>query len=277
MHRLETTPFREAPRPAPHAVACALACAVILLFAAWGAACDGSGATSTSRFATPVGDSRPLTFTSEDGVTLGGHLFGSGNLGVVLAHMYPADQTSWFTTAERLAQEEYLVLTFDFRGYGQSGGSKDIPRIAEDATAAVLALADAGATEAVLIGASMGGTACLIAAEKNNLWRMLSSQFPAPGIPVTGVVTLSAPMEFKGLSAEEAVPALQIPLLFIAAEDDSGAASGLRLQELAGGKGDLQIVSGSGHGTDLLDGQSAEEVWDLLARFLEENLSGTAR
>ena len=45
-----------------------------------------------------------MSFTTDDGVTLNGHLFGSGGAGIILAHMYPADQTSWIPTAQRLAQ-----------------------------------------------------------------------------------------------------------------------------------------------------------------------------
>jgi len=271
-------PLKMIARPYVVRVAvCAAACLFALLPALCGAGCENDTTASTSLAASGGEGSRAVTFTTEDGVTLGGHLFGSGSAGVVLAHMYPADQTSWFATAERLAQEGSLVFTFDFRGYGESEGDKDIDQLDKDVSAAVGALADAGATEAVLIGASMGGTACLIAAEKNNLWRMLSSQYPAPGIPVTGVVTLSAPVEFRGLSAKDAVPGLQIPLRFIAAEDDAGAAGARELQELYAGNGDLHVLPGDGHGTELLDGEAADQVWDLLAGFLRAHLGPTQR
>ncbi len=82
------------------------------------------------------GVSQTVTFTTDDGVVLGGHLFGTGSKGVILAHMYPADQTSWYATAEKLAAQGYLVLTFDFRGYGESEGDKQIDRIDRDVMAA---------------------------------------------------------------------------------------------------------------------------------------------
>jgi pimeloyl-ACP methyl ester carboxylesterase len=68
--------------------------------------------------------------------------------------MYPADQSSWYATAERLAQEGYLVLTFDFRGYGDSGGEKQIDLIDGDVGAAITAIRGEGAAEVVLAGAS---------------------------------------------------------------------------------------------------------------------------
>lgn len=254
---------------------CVLACLFVILPATGGTGCDGDTPSSTDLETSAGEGSRPVTFATEDGVTLGGRLFGSGSAGVILAHMYPADQTSWFATADRLAQKGYLVLTFDFRGYGGSEGNKDIDRLDEDVSAAIAAINLAGAAEAVLVGASMGGTACLVGAQANNLRRILSSQCPAPGIPVTGVVTLSAPVEFKGLSAEEAVPGAMFPARFIAAEGDAGAAGARRLQELSEGSGELYLVPGDDHGTDLLNGRAADQVWSLLVDFLDDHLDPT--
>lgn len=265
MRRSDTLRLRWAPLLSVLIAAC-----VSLLLMSGGVACDDDQATRASLDGVPD-DSRPLTFTTEDGVVLGGHLFGSGNSGVILAHMYPANQTSWYATAEKLADMGYLVLTFDFRGYGESGGSKDIEYLDRDVIAAISAISDAGASRVLLVGASMGGTACLIAASDITLSRALSSQFPAPGIPVAGVVTLSAPVEFRGLSAAEVVPELMVPLLFIAAEDDVGAEGARELQQLSRDRGDMQILPGEGHGTNLFDGEAAEQAWDLLVGFLNKN------
>ncbi len=266
--------YRTALRAASSARLTTALCAVAILLAAFVGACDQGDATSTSQGAdgTP-GTSRPVTFTTDDGVVLGGHLFGTGSKGVILAHMYPADQTSWYGTAEKLAAQGYLVLTFDFRGYGESEGDKAIDRIDRDVMAAAQEITRAGATEVVLVGASMGGTACLAATWEMVFASMISSQYPPPySTPVLGVVSLSAPVEFKGLSAEEAVPMLSCPLLFIAAEDDVGVEGAEALEQLTRNQGDLQIVPGGDHGTDLLEGAAADEVWALLGGFLAENL-----
>lgn len=222
-------------------------------------ATTGDGTPTTSGGLSPTA----VTFATEGGITLGGHLYGSGNWGVVLSHMYPADQTSWTAVAERLAQEGYLVLTYDFRGYGESGGSKDLAKIGSDVAAAVGYLRVAGASDIVLVGASMGGTASLKAA---TAFQAISS------LRLAGVVTLSAPVEFEGLSATDSVPELVMPLLFIAAENDVGAEGARKLQELSGNKGDLQIVPGSDHGSDLFSGAEAETVWQLLLDFLQQEL-----
>ena len=112
----------------------------------------------------------------------------------------------------------------------------------------------------------MGGTACLKSADQ---LQTLSS------VRLAGVATLSAPVQFQGLSAEEAVPRLQIPLLFIAAEGDSGASGARDLQGLAGGRGTLVILPGSDHGTDLFAGSQAEEAWRLLLDFIQESMPTT--
>ena len=247
-----------------------LACALAVAAAGSVVACGSDGGststtagaaqTSSNPTASGVGASETVSFTTEDGVTLSGHLFGSGTSGVVLAHMYPADQTSWYPTAERLAREGYLVLTFDFRGYGDSQGTKQIELLDRDVMAAVKELVGADATKIALIGASMGGTASLITASQ------------ATPVSIAGVATLSAPVEFKGLSAEQAVPKLSVPLLFIAAEDDAGADGARQLQELAGTGTELELFPGDEHGTELLEGPYAQEVGELISGFLERVL-----
>jgi pimeloyl-ACP methyl ester carboxylesterase len=230
-------------------------------------ACGGNGPAATSTPASadklPV-PARAVSFTTDDGVTLRGHVFGSGRESVILAHMYPADQTSWYATAERLAQQGYMALTFDFRGYGESGGQKQVALIDRDVDAAIAWIRGEGASEVVLVGASMGGTASLIAGVRA---QTLSS------IRLAGIATLSAPVEFQGLSASDAVPRLVVPLLFIAAEKDVGAAGARELEQLSSGRGGLEIVPGSDHGTDLLTGKQREKVSALLFQFVKDSFT----
>ena len=51
-----------------------------------------------------IADSRAVTFQTSDGVELAWRVFGPADAtaGVVLAHMLPADQSSWFEFADRL-------------------------------------------------------------------------------------------------------------------------------------------------------------------------------
>ncbi len=215
---------------------------------------------------------KQVTFETEDGVLLSGHTFGSGTAGVVLSHMYPADQKSWYPTAKQLAAEGYFVLTYDFRGYGYSEGNKQIEYIDRDVFAAVEKLAAAGATHVVLIGASMGGTASLLAADRIFAGQIAPSRERTVKITLAGVATLSAPISFKGLNVENAVEDVYCPLLFVAAKEDEGADNALKLERLSSNTGQLEIVPGSDHGTDLLSGSQKDKVYKLLLDFLRKNL-----
>lgn len=196
-----------------------------------------------------------VTFRTEDGFLLEGTVFGSGPQAVVLAHMFPADQSSWFEFARDLAGDGYQVLTFNFRGYGNSEGSKEISLIDRDVRSAVRFMSDGrGVTGVALGGASMGGTAALIA---------------AASVPVRAVVMLSAPVEFMGLDASGMAGRVVVPKLFVAAKDDPGAADAAeRLHSDSPPPREIHILPGSRHGTDIFKGDHSREVADLIKDFL---------
>jgi pimeloyl-ACP methyl ester carboxylesterase len=204
-----------------------------------------------------AGEQQPVAFEATDGIPLRGHLFGKGPTGVVLAHMYPADQKSWFPLARRLAGEGYLVLTFDFRGYGESGGNKVIAEIDRDLEGAYRFLAPK-VEKIFLAGASMGGTAAIRVAAEN---------------PTAGVVSLSAPIAFRGLDAREAMGRLEAPCLFVAAEGDGSAAAAAKEFNRAAKSPErrLLIVPGSEHGTRLFDSPKGPEVEGAILDFLKKN------
>ncbi len=207
----------------------------------------------------PQAPPRTIRFITEDGVELAGDLHGEGEAGVVLAHMFPTDRSSWEDFADLLDDEGYLALNFDFRGYGGSGGSKDIALIWQDVLAAAGALRERGARRVAVIGASMGGTAALVAASRTDL---------------DAVVTLSAPSTFMGISAPpEVLQAVDEPKLFVAAQSDGqAAATAQSFYTQASGAKRLEIVSGSEHGTDLLEGGQAEIVRMHVLNFLRSQV-----
>ena len=210
-----------------------------------------------------LSDSRAVSFESVDGVALEGRLFGDGSTAVVLSHMLPADQRSWFAFADRLADEGYLVLTYDFRGYcpggegGCSQGDRDISAIWQDVLGAEDFVRSRGATEVALVGASMGGTASLVAAGQE-------------GEDIEAVVTLSAPESIEGLVADAALlQREQANKLFIAGVGDATAAvSAQHLGDIAPPPKRVAIVPVDDHGTDLLTGARGEEVQRLIETYL---------
>ena len=214
--------------------------------------------------AAPSG-SRAVTFASRDGITLQGRLFGAGTTAVVLSHMLPADQRSWFEFAERLADQGYLVLTYDFRGYcpggvgGCSGGERDISAIWQDVLGASDLVRSRGATNVALVGASMGGTASLVAAAEE-------------GAGVDVIVTLSAPIAIEGLVADpQLLQRVSANKLFIAGVGDaSAAAAAEELYATAPPPKRVEIVPADDHGTDLLSGPQGEVVRRLIETYLAQ-------
>lgn len=199
----------------------------------------------------------PVTFASTDGVQLSGRLFGQGGRGVILAHMFPADQESWREFAGELAESGYLALTFDFRGYGSSEGDKEFDRIDRDVEGALDFLEQRGVEDIFLIGASMGGTASLKVASRRS---------------VSGVVSVSGPVVFQGLNVLQDVLRIQEPVLFIASERDGPAHDSLLLLSgLTQISSQTLVLPGTAHGTDILDGASSQSVRDAIMDFLEGN------
>ena len=212
----------------------------------WGASLGGDS--------DPPGDYTVVLFSTSDDVPLHGRIFGSGNPSVVLAHMEEADQRSWQPFAETLADLGYTALTFDFRGFGRSGGKKEIEKLHLDMAAAVQVMRDQGARGIFLIGAGVGGTAALKAAAQERFM---------------GVLTLSAPTEFKGLNALSGMGQVKMPVMFFTAEDDEPA------QEAAGDFFNAAAQSpvyaaflGDEHGTDMLTGTAGEVVQEKILKFL---------
>jgi pimeloyl-ACP methyl ester carboxylesterase len=148
-------------------------------------------------------------------------------------------------------------MTFDFRGYGDSGGAKLISEIDRDLEGAYRFLGPR-VKKVFLVGASMGGTAAIRVAAEN---------------PTAGVVSLSAPMAFRGLDAREAIRKIEVPCLFVAAEQDGSAAAAAR--EFNGAAKSPQrlllIVPGPEHGTRLFDSPRGEKVEKAIFEFLERN------
>jgi alpha/beta superfamily hydrolase len=181
---------------------------------------------------------RVVNFTSKDGIALSGLWYGESDHVVVMSHQYNHDQQSWKPLAARLVAAGYAVLTYNFRGYPPSAGTRDIGQIGHDLDAAVRFARDQGAREVVLIGASMGGIATVPAAIVDH---------------VTAYVTISAPLGFAGLVASDgALKGSAVPKLFINGERDDYIADTRHMAEVARPPMTLAVYPTGFHGTDLL-------------------------
>jgi len=192
-----------------------------------------------------------VRFYTEDDEEISGSVFGEeGDVGIVLAHMRGRGQSSWFEFAEKARDSGYVVLTFDFRGYGESTGKKD-KRIDRDLEAAVRYMTiHKKVREVVIIGASMGGTAAIAIADEYN---------------VAAVAALSPPITFGRIDALEAASSMKTPLLLVVAENDPpfngyvnsfrNAAAAVRYLEMTGNQ----------HGSNLFADHNEELTEQLIA------------
>lgn len=214
----------------------------------------------------PCAQGSDVRFRAADGTRLVGHPFGGKRPGtrtaVVLAHMSEGDVCWWLPYARNLAGKGFFVFPFDFRGHGLSGGRQNHARAAADVVAAVRAVSSLGARRVVVVGASLGGIAALVAA-------------PSIRPALAGVVAVSAPARIAGqLDALPAVRRLSVPVLYAAAEDDQNAgydfAADARTLFAATRTSEkrLELVPGALHGTFLVHG--SPRVRALMERFVRD-------
>lgn len=197
----------------------------------------------------------PVQMKTADGVAIYGLTVGTGATGVVLAHQYFSDHCEFMAFARELAQLGYRAVSIDFRCNGLSSCGS-VARMDRDVAAAAARLRADGATRVKLVGASMGGTAALVAASRIR---------PV----VDGVVSLSAPNYFRGLMAGRALKRSRVPLRLLVSKGDrrfARDASYLMKVALAKDKAILRLA-GTAHGSTLLEAPLAKAfVLDFLAR-----------
>jgi pimeloyl-ACP methyl ester carboxylesterase len=195
-----------------------------------------------------------LWYRTPDGVQLVGHRFGGRTPGqrptIVLAHQSSGDLCEWTPYARELARKGFFVFAFDFRGHGFSKGTVRFGRLPGDVAATVKIVRRLGARRVVLVGSSMGGIASIVAA-------------PNLRPPVNGVVSLSAPAAWNGLSGTAAAARLRAPALYIAAARDQTSGFDFARDARAlyaatpGDDKELEVVDSDLHGIALLQATPA--------------------
>ncbi|WP_405659976.1 alpha/beta hydrolase [Streptomyces sp. NBC_01166] len=105
---------------------------------------------------------------------------------LVFLHYWGGSARTWDLVVDRLAGRD--VLTVDFRGWGRSSslsGPYTLRRFADDTLAVI---ADAGVTDYVLVGHSMGGkVAQLVAASRPARLRGIALVAPGPAKPAAEI------------------------------------------------------------------------------------------
>lgn len=204
-------------------------------------------------------------FTAHDGTHLTGVLLGTGNRTVVLAHAFGSNLCSWLPYGRTLATHGYRVLAFDFRSFGSSGSPTDgsnADRFEWDLEAAVRLVRNAGAHHVVLVGASIGATAVLVAASK--------IEPPVDATISVSPFALSLTHSDHGLSPLAAVRRSRVPVLFLASSDDPYSTDNARTLFRAASAHDkhLLLLPGAAHGSDLLTGPTGSRARHALDDFI---------
>jgi hypothetical protein len=191
---------------------------------------------------------RPVAFHTSAGTVRGGEV-GGGAVGVVLSNQSDANLCGWLPFARTLARSGFRVLLFD--SVSAAGN--------EEAIAGARALRSRGARRIVLIGASRGARASLLAAA-------------SPTAPVDAVVSLSAERRGRTVALDilPAVERLRDPVLFIASKDDfygSGDDAALLYRAARSRAKRLVLLAGEAHGIDLLRGTRGTQVQRVILHF----------
>lgn len=207
--------------------------------------------------------SETVTFTTSDGINLAGTLFGDGDIAVILAHQGTpgADQRSWQSFASLLSEHGYTTLTFDFRGVGRSEGRLQYSHLAMDVSAAAQFLEERGYQKILCVGASMGGTACIRAAQEHTFGGL---------VILASTMTAGSGANSLRLTPED-LEGLTQPRLFISAEKDFSLVVNdtKRMYELSPNPKILLFLPGMQHGTKLFDTDSGEALSAAMLRFIE--------
>jgi pimeloyl-ACP methyl ester carboxylesterase len=168
----------------------------------------------SARCGAPHANATLVRFDAADGTGLDGVMVGSGKVGVVLAHEYDNDLCAAWPFANYLANRGFRAFAFDMRCFGRSACPQGAAagRVADDLVAAVAELRRRGVTKVALVGASMGGSAALIAATRAQP-------------PVDAVISLSGEANPTSLfhiplDAAGAVQQLTVPAMFVVANLD---------------------------------------------------------
>lgn len=226
-----------------------------------------------------------VSFVTEDGITLKGWVIptepvGAKAPGIILCHGLGANRSDFTDLAVSLARRGYVVLTFDFRAHGESGGWSSSLGLREqkDVAAALACLrsrADVDAQRIGIYGFSLGGATAVLAADRNGGFRAvvadsaftslkdqartaLTGFYHLPAFPFLPLTTLGYRLFFFAsvdeVDPERAIANLSpVPVLVIAGEGDDliPVENGTRLHAAAREPKELWIVPNAAHGGTL--------------------------
>jgi dipeptidyl aminopeptidase/acylaminoacyl peptidase len=238
-----------------------------------------------------------ITFTTRDGITLAGWIVPSRNgAAVILGHGHAANRTQLLTEAQFLSEAGYGVLSFDWRGHGESGGDRITFGRDEvlDLRAAVDTLSARPEIDPARIGVlgfSMGGAVMLLGAAQDTRIRAViaesayadfgeTTRYRVRNAPLLWEVTWSYstfvigidPTSIRPVDSICAISPRPVFLIYGSAEDYVHPDSAQELYNAACDPKDLWIIDGAGHG-GFIDAEPDEYPRRVL-EFFDQHLKG---
>ena len=181
------------------------------------------------------------------GGRLEGVVLGHARTGVVLANQSDEDLCSWLPFARATAAQGLRVLAFD---YGSGAPEREVAAAAGE-------LRRRGATRIVLVGASEGAKAAILA------------EAARPTL-AAAVVALSPERFLRGTDVLPAARKLRVPTLFAVSAQDPHSARDTPTLAHAAARAPARLVTvpGDAHGIDLVSGPPAATVAAAAFDFL---------
>jgi esterase/lipase len=199
-----------------------------------------------------------ITFTTPDGATIDGTLYGTGDIVVIFSVMGNCKR-GWEDMADLVAQNGMTALTYQWRGCSDSGSvdEDEIQKFVDDLRGAINYMREQGAKKIILAGASLGGCASAKLAVETQ---------------ADGLIVIASPPEISqwGFEIVSADVNTNIPKLFITAENDNTVSQSetRALFDLAAEPKEWQTYSGSAHGTDLFEGDNKTQLQEQILEFI---------
>jgi pimeloyl-ACP methyl ester carboxylesterase len=176
-----------------------------------------------------------------------------------------ANRQAWGEIPEQLRSAGYAVLSFDFRGHGDSDGQLEPPNAAIDlysALAHLRAQPQVDAERIALVGASMGGSASVIVGANDPRVRTVVAISTSP----------SAAGQYPGAVIGQLNPR---PFLALGCDEDPITKPDRvrQLYEAAGPPRRVVILKCAAHANDILKTKAAAELQDLLLRWIDSHIT----
>jgi dienelactone hydrolase len=197
--------------------------------------------------------STDVAFSTPQGVKLQGTILGDGDTGVVITNQSGGQLCPWLPLVDVLVKKHTRVLLYQ----AGSGDQADLV----SATAAFMV--GQGLKHIILIGASQGAKASIVAATRR-----------LPG--VVGLVSLSAEGRLGNKAVEPYAEQLKLPVLFVTSEQDeygSMKASQTFFNVAPVKDKQLVVVPGMAHGYDMLSDPS---VMSAVEKFVGDHQAASS-